>query len=479
MGSTLARAVHGRHRARVANHVPPRGLLPPRASASRLTITSVAGGTSDQARPGYRRSMEVAPTARPRPGPGSPGAGAPWFSRLAATLSARVGRRRAPDLPDAAIAAACFAAFTLPVLAGAADGAGSRLTVAAFGVAAAVPLTVRRRWPLTVLAVLVAVYAGSTLAGIQFTPFVSSAGPNLAIAMFAVADRYERRVSLLAYGLAAVCTWGVLAAGISLHPGVDQDAVQAGAMIPGWFLGDSVRTRRRYRQSLALEAQRQALESEARIRAEERLRLSRDVHDVVSHSLSMIAVRSGVARLVLDDKPGAARDALAAIETASRAALDEVRLLLREIRAPAGAAATSWPATGDLPELVRQFREDGLDLAYRRTGEQGHYGEAVELSAYRIAQEALTNVARHAPAACAALQVDYEPARLTVTVTDDGPARVGQPGTGPGIGVHGMRERALLHGGEFRAGPTPGGGFEVVAVLPGQAVPSDPAGGAS
>ncbi len=420
--------------------------------------------------------MAVAPAARTPAGPGGsvglpgsgspPGPGAPWFSRLSARAALRLSRRRSPDLIDAAIAAACFTAFCVPVLAGAAAGAGSELAIAAFGVAAAAPLIVRRRWPMAVLAVLAAVYVTATLLGVQFTPFVSSAGPNLAIAIFTVADRYDRRASLLAYGLASVVTWAVLGAGIYLHPGLDQDAVQAGVMIPGWFIGDAVRTRRRYRQSLVLEASRQAAETEARIRAEERLRLSRDVHDVVSHSLSMIAVRSGVARLVLDEKPGEARVALAAIESASRSALEEIRLLLRQIRQPATAAGSSWPASRDLPELVRRFCDNGLDVVFRRTGQPGFYGESVELSAYRIAQEALTNVARHAPAATATLQVNDGQAAITICVTDDGPG--GDPGQGAGLGLAGMRERALLHGGQFRAGPGPGGGFQVEAVLPAQ-----------
>jgi signal transduction histidine kinase len=237
-------------------------------------------------------------------------------------------------------------------------------------------------------------------------------------------------------------------------------------MIVGWFLGDAVRCRRRYAAALAREAGRQAAEAEARIRAEERLQLSRDVHDVVSHSLSMIAVRSGVARLVLDERPGEARSALAAIETASRSALDDVRSLLRQIREPVPATgpASDWPGLADLPVLIRRLADSGLRLSYSRTGSAGSYGVLTELSAYRIAQEALTNVARHAPDAHADLRVCCESDRIIVAVTDDGPG--GDPDAGTGLGLAGMRERVLLHGGEFRAGRGANGGFEVVAVLP-------------
>ena len=399
----------------------------------------------------------------------------PWFARLSARLTARFSDRRAPDGLDVAIAAGCFAAFSLPLLTGLATGAGSRAAIAVFGVLASAPLIVRRRWPLTTLAVLVAVYVSSTLLGVQFTPFVSSAGPNLAIAVFTVADRYDRRISLLAYGLALVCTWAVLGLGIFLHPVLDQDAVQAAVIIPAWFAGDAVRSRRLYRRATVAQAERQAAAAEARIRAEERLRLSRDVHDVVSHSLSMIAVRSGVARLVLDEQPTEARAALSAIETASRAALEEVRQLLRQIREPASGSG-DWPVTGDIPELVRRFTDNGLDLTYRSDGPAGpgSLGAAVEMSAYRIVQEALTNVARHAPGSRAELRVSRDNGKLTISVTDDGAARraagrdgdAARSGSHQGLGIAGMRERVLLHGGDFTAGPRPGGGFEVVAVLP-------------
>src|SRR6185437_14323711 len=119
---------------------------------------------------------------------------------------------------------------------------------------------------------------------------------------------------------------------IGLHHDVDQDAVQALVAIPAWIAGDMVRVRRGYQQRLAEEIRRRGAEAAARDRAEERLRLSRDVHDVVSHSLATIAVRSGVARLLIDEQPGEARAALGAIEVASRSALDELRALLRQIR---------------------------------------------------------------------------------------------------------------------------------------------------
>src|SRR5262249_47395362 len=158
------------------------------------------------------------------------------------------------------------------------------------------------------LAAVAVVYVAATLTGVRFTPFVSNAGPNFAIAVFTVADRCGRRPSLIAAITAGGATPVVLPPGVPLppphqpaapplRPGQDEAAVQLRAGIPAWIVGDRVRARRGYRQRLELEVRRRGAEQEARARAEERLRLSRDVHDVVSHSLSTIAVRSGVARL--------------------------------------------------------------------------------------------------------------------------------------------------------------------------------------
>jgi signal transduction histidine kinase len=461
----------------------------------------------------------------PSASPGSPPAGTadpPWFARLAR----RLGHRPAPDAIDYAVAAGCFAVFTLPVLLGAASRAGSPLAVAGFGVLTAAPLTVRRRWPIATLGAVAAVYVAATLAGVRFTPFVSNAGPNFAIAVFTAADLRDRRSSLAATIAAGLVTWAVLPLGIHLYPGQDQDAVQLLAAGPAWIAGDIVRVRRGYRQHLALEARRRAAEAEGRARAEERLRLSRDVHDVVSHSLSTIAVRSGVARLLLDDQPEEARAALTAIETASRSALDELRQLLRQIREPAAERETATPTLDDLPALVDRLRRDGLDLCYRSTGQPRPYGTALELSAYRIAQEALTNVVKHARAAHAWVEVAHGESEITITVTDDGrgpmqpvPPSPGPgttqpapPSTGPGttqpapppaspaitqpappsaspaitqpappsagpgitqpappsagLGIIGMRERATMLGGQLTAQARPEGGFAVVARLP-------------
>jgi signal transduction histidine kinase len=389
----------------------------------------------------------------------------PLLARLRPRMADWLADRAAPDLIDWAIAAGCFAAFTVPVLLGA-GSSHSPGTAAAFGALAAAPLIVRRKWPVTVVLVVAAVYVAAALADVAFTPFVSNAGPNLAIAVFTAADRSRRLWSLTAAGVAGAATWASLPVAIHLHPHHDQDAVQLVAVIAGWLAGDMVRAMREYRQQLQLVQRRQAVEELRLARAEERLRLSREVHDVVSHSLSAIAVQAGVARLVLAEQPGQAGAALSAIETASRSALDELRKLLRQIRDPEDADEAATPTLSDLPALIGKLRRAGLDVSYHSTGQPRPYGTAVELSAYRIAQEALTNAAKHAAGARTRVEIDHGADELIVTVTDDGSPNPARPGASGGLGIPGMRERAELLGGTLTAGPGRGGGFIVTARLP-------------
>ena len=384
---------------------------------------------------------------------------------LLARLWLRLADRVAPEVVDWALAGGCFAAFTVPVLLGA-GSAHQPAAAAAFGVMAAAPLIVRRRWPVTVVLVLTGVYVAAALADVGFTPFVSNAGPNMAIAVFTAADRSRRRWSVTAACVAGAATWASLPVAIHLHPHDDQDAVQLVAVIVGWLAGDMTRAMRGYRRQLQSVQRHRAIEEVQLATAEERLRLSREVHDVVSHSLSAIAVQAGVARLVLAEQPGHAGAALSAIETASRSALDELRALLRQIRDPEDADESSAPTLSDLPALVDRLSRAGLDVSYHSAGPPRSYGTVLELSAYRIAQEALTNVTKHASGARTRVEIDHGANELTVTVTDDGGPGPLRPAVGGGLGIPGMRERAELLGGALTAGPGPAGGFTVTARLP-------------
>jgi signal transduction histidine kinase len=405
-------------------------------------------------RRGYGRSMAIMQEPAATPGP-----------LLLARRWPRRSDQAGPDLIDWAVAAGCFAVFTVPVLLGA--GPGRPLGAeAAFGAMAAAPLIVRRRWPVITVLVVAAAYVAAALAAVAFTPFISNAGPNLAIAVFTAADRSRRQSSLTAAGVAGATTWASLPVAIHLHPHYGQNAVQLVAAIVGWLAGDMVRAVRGYRQQLQLEQRRRAMEELQLARAQERLRVSREVHDVVSHSLSAIAVQAGVARLVLAGQPDQAGAALSAIETASRSALDELRSLLRQIRDPEDAEEAATPALNELPALIGKLRRAGLEVSYHSTGQPRPYSTAVELSAYRIAQEALTNVTKHASGARTRIQIDHGADELTITVVDDGsPSPIRSAASG-GLGIPGMRERAGLLGGTLTAGRRSDGGFIVTAQLP-------------
>ncbi|MGI8331363.1 sensor histidine kinase [Actinomadura scrupuli] len=374
---------------------------------------------------------------------------------------------------DALVAVGLFLGLTTPVLLGHPAHDDPQATIVLIGAGTALPLAVRRRRPVTVLAVIVAFTAVANVLGVPFTPFGSNASPSVGLAMYTVAERHDRRFSLKA--LAAVT--GVLfgAVWIETYAHSPQvNAVHVVAAMAGWFVGDALRVRRTYLAELAAHRRREADERTWRALAEERLQISRDVHDVISHNLSVIAVRSGVGRMLFDEQPEEARAALSEVETVSRGALTELRRLLgavRERQTPAPA-----PRLDDLPHLVEQVRASGTDVILVRRGTVVALPPTLEVSAYRIVQEALTNVVKHAGRTRARVVVEYGDEALLIEVTDAGNKdRLPLPAVeGEGWGVVGMRERAALFGGTVVAGPRDDGGFRVSARLPlGQATGED------
>jgi signal transduction histidine kinase len=226
----------------------------------------------------------------------------------------------------------------------------------------------------------------------------------------------------------------------------------------------------RRQRSRADQASRERDAAEARateVAAEERARIARELHDVVAHGMSVVVLQARGGRKVVDEDPASARRAFDAIERVSSDCLDEMRRLLGILRTNAATAAplAPQPRLDDLTELVEQARASGASVDLEVVGDPRHLSPAVELSAYRIAQEALTNALKHATGSHARVRVGYGPDEVTVDVTDDGP---GQPtrGTMIGHGLIGMRERAELYGGSLRTGAEPGGGFGVHAALP-------------
>jgi signal transduction histidine kinase len=212
-----------------------------------------------------------------------------------------------------------------------------------------------------------------------------------------------------------------------------------------------------------------ARDEEARIRAyEERLRIAREVHDVVAHGLAVINMQAGVGLHVLDRRPEKARDALARIKEASKHALDDLRGTLAVFRMPEDAIEprTPWPGLGRLDELIAGMRESGLSVNLAVTGEGGDLPAHVDLAAYRIVQESLTNVLRHAGPIEATVRVDRRHSEVAIEITDDGAGCPSASASGGGHGIAGMQERALAVGGSLEAGPRPEGGFRVRAQLP-------------
>jgi signal transduction histidine kinase len=204
-------------------------------------------------------------------------------------------------------------------------------------------------------------------------------------------------------------------------------------------------------------------EQERRQASEERLRMARELHDVLGHHLSLINVQAGVGLHLMDNQPEQAREALTAIKTASSEALREVRAVLGVLR-PEEEAAPRQPALG-LDRLDELTADAGLPVTTTTSGERRPLPAEVDRAAYRIVQEALTNVRKHAaPEAKAEVTVDYAADGLRLSVRNDGPA-ADEPG-GDGSGITGMRARAEALGGSLQAGPLPGGGFLVTAVLP-------------
>jgi signal transduction histidine kinase len=356
---------------------------------------------------------------------------------------------------------------------------------------------------------------GLLLGGSLLTAFITADGAPVANFFLAVAyvlyhivaNFEERRgfvrALVIVVGVAVVDLLVLMASGFSSgQPRNDANLVPVVMFVViAWSIGYIVRQRRRYAIGLQVEAASKAV-------AEERLRIARELHDVVAHSMSVIAVQAGYGQYVIDSQPADARAALGAIQATSREALDEMRRMLGALRTadqpdegaspdlPADASASAeppaaplFPAPGlsDLDRLVTRTASAGVEASVVRMGDVRELPASIDLSAYRIIQEALTNVVKHAQASRCDVLLDYGQDELRIEVTDSGagvpalagavPVQVGgsggghQAGPGPawnggGHGIIGMRERVGLLGGSFSAGPLSGYGFQVTARIP-------------
>jgi signal transduction histidine kinase len=328
------------------------------------------------------------------------------------------------------------------------------------------PLVARRRFPGTVLALCVA--SGLAVATLGMPDLL---GLAILVAVYSVAAYADRWVSLA--GLAAA---ELGSAAVQLTPGrFNAPTVVTNALViaAAWLLGHFVGVRRAYTARLeqTAELERARAEQARQAVAEERLRLARELHDVVAHSISVIAVQSGVGAHVAKTQPEEAAKALAAIEATSRAALTELRRLLGVLRQedePQGDLAPV-PGLADLDGLLAEVAKAGLAVRLQVEGRPAQLPAGVDLSAYRIVQEALTNVVKHAGPARAQVTIRYRDHEVMVEVTDDGRGAAAPTGDGRarvGHGLIGMRERVAVFGGDLEVGPRPGGGFRVAARLP-------------
>ncbi|MFG2692404.1 sensor histidine kinase [Kitasatospora sp. NPDC048407] len=363
---------------------------------------------------------------------------------------------------DAAVAAVAVAAY----LAMAADGGEPGFTgppwlavLVALGVGG--PLAVRRRWPLAVLAVVVGSSVAATLLDVTREPFVAAALAGYAVALLEPVRRAEVALAaaVVVSAGAVVLGEGVVTPSGTVGEAVGTAAVTALVLGAAWAGGHAVRAGR------VQSAERAQRSAEAALVAE-RLRIARELHDIVSHSLSVIVVKAAVADHVAEVRPAEVRAAVREIERTGREALTEMRRALGVLR-DADAAEGPAPGLGELPVLVRRAVDAGVRVSCEvQPGPTLPAG--VALTVHRIVQEALTNVLRHAgPGTGCEVAVRQLTGEVRVEVSDDGAGRVpDRRVSGGGYGLAGMRERVMMYGGTFSAGPRPGGGFKVSAVLP-------------
>jgi len=338
--------------------------------------------------------------------------------------------------------------------------AATQLNVTAFALLAVGPLAllVRCRHPRAVLATIFA-------ATLLYVSLGYLQGPNYFSLVVAVVsavragDRLAARVAVVAGWV--LFLWLPAVLGVAGGP-----TVLASFAIAAWLLvllagAEALRGK----QERAAEARRARQEQARRKADEERLRIARELHDVLAHNISLINVQSGVALHLIDERPEQARTALEAIHEASADALREVRSALNVLRGSTEEPPrTPTAGLARLDELVSHAAAAGVGISLDVQGERRPLPASVDLAAFRIVQESLTNIVRHAKAASATVQLTYGNGDLTLQIDDDGSGPGGQ--TGGGNGIAGMRERATALGGELEAGPQASGGFRVRARLP-------------
>ncbi len=369
---------------------------------------------------------------------------------------------------------ACAQLATLTLAVGPYPQRGQRLFLVLLACA---PILLLRRWPLLVLAAVTAANVLVMALGNTSLPFAIMLG----LAVYLVASRLPRRVSIRAAAATAVALGGALGYAWLAIRGAAPAVEAVEGFLPAaaaWFVGDSVAARRRYLAGLAEQAERERAAEAERARQQvqqERVRIARELHDVVAHTLAVMTVQAGVGRRLAAKHPEEASKALESIETIGRTAHEELRVVLGLLREEEAGAAVLAPAPrlADLCELVENVRASGTPVELRMSGTDQRLSPALELSIYRVVQEALTNVVKHAPGACAAVDLTVSAKDVRIEVADDGGPPAGSDGSdgrpalgSTGHGIVGMRERIGAFGGWLVAEPLAGDGFRVLAEVP-------------
>ncbi len=338
------------------------------------------------------------------------------------------------------------------------------------GIVLSVPLLWVRRQPWPVLIVVFAVIVATRLLSLEQRNFLDEQVAGT-VAVYGLANQVPLRQALagLAYALVMVAL----------------SAIQQGVFNYGWawlFLGATFLAARAMRSRRILIEQLRATTRDLAVSrdenaqaavAAERVRIARELHDVVAHAVGVIVVQAGGAERMVEADPPRARRSMVAIQDAGRQALTELRSMLEVLRPddPARATLTPQPGLADLDELAGSLRTAGLAIRLSREGEARTLPSGLDLAAYRIVQEALTNVLKHANTTTAEVAVRYRHDGVEVEIIDDGPGPAGQDHTArTRHGLIGMRERAALYGGDFDAGPRQEGGYAVRATLPSAAM---------
>jgi signal transduction histidine kinase len=319
-----------------------------------------------------------------------------------------------------------------------------------FTFALGAPLAVRRRWPIASFAAVMLLCGAELLLVDEFL----AANVAALVSLYTLVGYAPRRIAAagVAVALAGTVPFALHFDEFSQSGRVLAWVVMTVHLVLVSLLGDRMRAERERRDAVAA--------------SEERSRIARELHDVIAHSLSVVIAQADGGRYAAHADPSAATEALRTIAASAREAQAEMRRALGVLGTKEDAPLRPQPGVAELPTLVQRTRDAGLAVAYDERGASRPVAPATGMTVYRVAQEALTNVLKHAgPGAAASVELRWEPEAVTVVVRDDG-AGARSRGDGRGRGLAGMRERVEPRGGTLRAGPRPDGGFEVHATIP-------------